>query len=222
MAWISFDALPCRKNSWWQLVSRCCWNRARPWYASELVSFLVGLRTYQYPGNLYIIPPSTCLGQKNLLKWNNYCGLFQCLLIPYRRLVTICNTCCNNKHIIIFPTCCLWRLSRILPIVLYGRETWSLIFMEECRVGIFVNRVMRRIFGPKRDEENSSQNIIRVIKCIGMWRSVFSAFDSRGAPKGKQPLGRPRHRWEDNMKIDLQYFWWKGGGWHGPDWTAWR
>ena len=31
-------------------LSRCCWNHARPWHASELVSFLVGLRTYQHPG----------------------------------------------------------------------------------------------------------------------------------------------------------------------------
>jgi len=38
------------KKTWWQLASRCCWNRARPWHASELVSFLVGLRTYQHPG----------------------------------------------------------------------------------------------------------------------------------------------------------------------------
>jgi len=37
------------KETWWQLASRCCWNRARPWHASELVSFLVGLRTYQHP-----------------------------------------------------------------------------------------------------------------------------------------------------------------------------
>ena len=52
MAWISFNALPCRKikKTWWQLASRCCWNRAHPWHASELVSFLDGLRTYQLPG----------------------------------------------------------------------------------------------------------------------------------------------------------------------------
>ena len=50
MAWISFGALPCRgKKTWWQLASRCCWNRARPWRASKPVSFLVGLRTYQCP-----------------------------------------------------------------------------------------------------------------------------------------------------------------------------
>ena len=55
MAWISFSALPCRgKKTWWQLASRCCWNRARPWHASELVSFLVGLRIYQNPGILRV------------------------------------------------------------------------------------------------------------------------------------------------------------------------
>ena len=50
MMWISFGALPCRKKkTWWQLASRCCWNRSRPCHASELVSILVGLRTYQHP-----------------------------------------------------------------------------------------------------------------------------------------------------------------------------
>ena len=53
MAWISFGALSCRKKIyWWHLASRCCWNRARFWHASELASFLVGLRTYQHPGIL--------------------------------------------------------------------------------------------------------------------------------------------------------------------------
>ena len=52
MAWISFGSLPCRKKTWWQLTPRCCWNHVRPWHASELVSFLVGLRTYQQPGIL--------------------------------------------------------------------------------------------------------------------------------------------------------------------------
>jgi len=51
MAWISFSPLPWRKkNTWWQLASLSCWNHARPWHASELVSFMVGLRTYQHPG----------------------------------------------------------------------------------------------------------------------------------------------------------------------------
>jgi len=40
----------------------------------------------------------------------------------------------------------------ILPIVLYGCETWSLTLREECRLRVFENRVLRRILGPKRDE----------------------------------------------------------------------
>jgi predicted neuraminidase len=40
----------------------------------------------------------------------------------------------------------------ILPVVLYGCETWSLIFREESRLRVFENRVLRRVLGPKRDE----------------------------------------------------------------------
>jgi hypothetical protein len=40
----------------------------------------------------------------------------------------------------------------ILPVVLYGCESWSLILREECRQRVFDNRLLRRIFGPKRDE----------------------------------------------------------------------
>ena len=51
MEWISFGAFPCKwGGDLMQLASRCCWNRARPWHASELVSFVVGLRIYQHPG----------------------------------------------------------------------------------------------------------------------------------------------------------------------------
>jgi hypothetical protein len=67
----------------------------------------------------------------------------------------------------------------ILPVVLYGCESWSLTLREECRLWVFENRVLRRIFGPKRVEVTgewrrlhnkelyalySSPNIIRVIK----------------------------------------------------------
>jgi hypothetical protein len=67
----------------------------------------------------------------------------------------------------------------ILPVVLYGCETWSLTLREEQRLRVFKSRVLRRIFGPKRDEATgewrrlhnedlndlySSPNIIRVIK----------------------------------------------------------
>jgi hypothetical protein len=66
----------------------------------------------------------------------------------------------------------------ISPVVLYGCETWSLTLGEEHRLRVFENRVLRRIFGPKRDEDGprrklhndelhdlySSPNIVRVIK----------------------------------------------------------
>jgi len=50
--WREFPSAPCLvgKETLWQLSTRYCWYRARPWHASELVSFLVGLRTYQRPG----------------------------------------------------------------------------------------------------------------------------------------------------------------------------
>jgi hypothetical protein len=40
----------------------------------------------------------------------------------------------------------------ILPVVLYGCKGWSLTLKEECRLRVFENRMLRRIFGPKRDE----------------------------------------------------------------------
>jgi hypothetical protein len=71
----------------------------------------------------------------------------------------------------------------ILPVVLYGCEIWSLTLREEHRLGVFENRVLRRIFGPKRDEVTgewrilqneelhdlySSPSIIRIIKARRM------------------------------------------------------
>ena len=67
----------------------------------------------------------------------------------------------------------------VLPVVLYGCETWSLTLREERKLRVFENRVLRRIFGPRRDEVTgewrrlhneelndlySSPNIVRVIK----------------------------------------------------------
>ena len=56
----------------------------------------------------------------------------------------------------------------ILPVVLYGCETWLLTLREERRLRVFENRVLMRIFGPKRDEElrdlYSLSNIVRVVK----------------------------------------------------------
>ena len=50
----------------------------------------------------------------------------------------------------------------ILPVVLYGCETWSLTLREERRLRVFENRLLRRVFGPKRDE------------IIGEWRKLHN------------------------------------------------
>jgi hypothetical protein len=103
---------------------------------------------------------------------------------------------------------------------------------EEQRLRVFENSVLRRIFRPKRDEATgewrrlhneelndlySSPNIIRVIKSRRMrWVGhVAHMGEKRGAyqilvgrPEGRRPLGRPRCRWEDNIKTDLQEVGW--------------
>ena len=56
-----------------------------------------------------------------------------------------------------------------MPVVLYGCETWSLTLREERRLRVFENRVLRRVFGPKRDEvtENGENYIMRSLMiCI--------------------------------------------------------
>ena len=47
----------------------------------------------------------------------------------------------------------------ILPVVLYGCETWSLTLRDERRLRVFENRVLRRVFGPKRDEVTGMEKI---------------------------------------------------------------
>jgi hypothetical protein len=87
--------------------------------------------------------------------------------------------------------------------------------------------VLRRIFGPEREEDGSwtkfyndelhslysSHNIVRVIKSRRMWwaRHVVRIGEGIdiyrvliGRPEGKRSLGRPRRRWEDNIKMDLR------------------
>jgi hypothetical protein len=118
-----------------------------------------------------------------------------------------------------------------------GRETWSLTLREEHRLRVFENRVLRRVFGPKRDEVTGEwiklhneklndlylPNIMQVVKSrrmrwtghverMGEERSVHRVLV--GKPNGKRSLGRPIRRWEDNINIDLQEV---GGG--SVDWT---
>jgi hypothetical protein len=97
----------------------------------------------------------------------------------------------------------------ILPVVLYGCETWSLTLREKHRLRVFEKRVLRGIFGPTRDEVTgewrklhsgelhnlcSSPNIVRQIKSkrmrwaghvarMGEWRNVYSVLV--GNPEGK-------------------------------------
>jgi hypothetical protein len=106
---------------------------------------------------------------------------------------------------------------------------------EDHRLRVFENRVLR-IFGPMREEDGSwrqlhndelhdlysSPNMVRVIKsrrmrwaghvaCMGEGRGVYRVL--AGRPKGKRPLGRPRHRWEDNIKMDLREIGINGVNW---------
>ena len=125
----------------------------------------------------------------------------------------------------------------ILPVVLYGCETWSLTLREERRLRVFENMVLRRIFGPKRYEVTGewrrlhneelndlycSRNIVRVIKSRKMrWTGNVACMGERigvyrvlvGKPEGKRPLGRTRRGWEDNIKMNLQEV-----GCGGMDW----
>ena len=101
----------------------------------------------------------------------------------------------------------------ILPVVLYGCETWSLTLRDERRLRVFENRVLRRVFGPKRDEVTgewrklhneelsdlySLPNIVRVVKSRRMrWAGhVTRMGEGRGVhrvlvgkPEGKRTIG---------------------------------
>jgi hypothetical protein len=115
----------------------------------------------------------------------------------------------------------------ILPVVLYEYETWSLPLREEHRLGVFENRVLRRIFGPKRDEMTgewrtrhneefhdlySLPSTIRIVKSRRMrWAGHVARMREKrnayrllvGKPEGKRLLGRPGRRRVDNIRMDL-------------------
>ena len=117
----------------------------------------------------------------------------------------------------------------------------------KCRLRVFENMILRRIIGPKRDENGewrrlhkdelhslySSPNIVRRIKSRRLsWagymarkkevRSVFKILTDK--PTGKIPLGRPRRRWEDNIRMDLEEIGINAGNWidSAQDRNYWR
>ena len=119
---------------------------------------------------------------------------------------------------------------------MYGCETWSLTLREERRLRVFENRVLRRISGSRWDVvtgewrtlHNEELNdlycspVIRVVKSRRMrWAGHVTRMGERrgvyrvllGKSEGKGPLGRPKRRWEDNIKMDLQEV-----GCGGMDW----
>jgi hypothetical protein len=127
----------------------------------------------------------------------------------------------------------------ILPVILYGCETWSLTLREEHRLRVFENKVLRGIFGQKKNGVTGgwrklhneefrdlypSPSIIRIIKSRRMrWAGHVARMGEKrnayrllvGKPEGKGPLGRPRRRWVDNIIIDLLEI-----GWRGVDWIS--
>jgi hypothetical protein len=104
---------------------------------------------------------------------------------------------------------------------------------------VFENKVLRRIFGPKRDDVMGEwrklhnkelrdlyfpPSIIRIIKSMRMrWSGHVARMGEKrnaykllvGKPEGKRPLGRPRHRWVDNIRMHLGEV-----GWGDVDWIV--
>ena len=127
----------------------------------------------------------------------------------------------------------------ILSVFLYGCETWSITWREERRLRVFENRVLRRIFGPKKDEVTGewrklhneelhdlypSPSILLVIKTRMRWAGHVERKGERrgvyivvvGNPRERDHLEDPGVRWENHTKMDYQEVGW--GAWSGSSW----
>ncbi|KAJ4448380.1 hypothetical protein ANN_10396 [Periplaneta americana] len=109
----------------------------------------------------------------------------------------------------------LLLLSKNLKVRIYGCETWTLTLKEEQRLRVFENKMFRKIFGAKKVEvtgewrklHNAELHALRLrwaghVARMGESRNAYRVLVGR--PEGKRPLGRPRRRWEDNIKMDLR------------------
>jgi hypothetical protein len=125
----------------------------------------------------------------------------------------------------------------ILSVVLYGNETWSLALREAHRLRVFENRVLRRLFGPKRDEVTgewrelhneelcnlySLPSIIRIINSRRMrWAGHVARIGKKwnacrllvGKAEGKRQPGRLKRRWVDNIRMDVEQVGWGNVNW---------
>jgi hypothetical protein len=100
---------------------------------------------------------------------------------------------------------------------LYGCETWSLTLKKEHGLSVSENRVLRRIFGPKREEgeghkillglSNQGERWVGHVARMGEMRNAYSILD--GKPKGKRSLRRRRRIWEDNIGMHLMEIGWE-------------
>jgi hypothetical protein len=111
-----------------------------------------------------------------------------------------------------------------LPVVINVFETWSLTFREKNNLKLFKNWVLRSIFGPERDEvtrewrklrNEELNNLYSLLNIIWAGHIVFGG-ERRGVYRvlveksvEKRPVGRPRRRWDDDIKVDLQRVGWR-------------
>ena len=91
--------------------------------------------------------------------------------------------------------------------MLHRCEAWVLTLREKGRLKLLENRMLRRIFGPKRDENVEWKRLHNgQLHCL--YRSCLEDFGRlvnilTDTSTGKRSLGRPRRRWEDNIRMDL-------------------